>query len=186
MTRIRIAAGSFLALALLVSGAVAAEQLTSGPQVGDKVPGPFEPLNVTGPDAGKERCLYCKNGTHPVAMIFAREVSKPVARLIKKIDQATAHHSDAHMGSFVVFLSGSDAMPEHLKKLAEKEGIKHTILSVMESAPKAYDINPQADVTVVLYTNHTVKANYAFEKGQLTDKEIDHIVSAVPKILPAE
>ena len=30
-----------------------------------------------------------------------------------------------------------------------------------------------ADVTVVLYNQHKVKANYAFKKGELKDKDID-------------
>jgi hypothetical protein len=52
----RIAAGASLACALLVSSVFAAEALQSGPQPGDKVPGPFNPLNVTGDSAGKKAC----------------------------------------------------------------------------------------------------------------------------------
>jgi hypothetical protein len=36
----------------------------------------------------------------------------------------------------------------------------------------------------VLYTDHTVKANYAFKKGELKDKDIDAITKDVSKILP--
>ena len=81
-----------LALAVMV-GAVAAadkgEKLVSGPQVDQQVPGPFHPLNVTGEQAGQKFCLYCVNGTNPVAMIFARETSPELTSLIKKIDAAT-------------------------------------------------------------------------------------------------
>ena len=48
--------GASLAVALLVGGAVAAETLKSGPQPGNPVPGPFNPLNVTGSQAGKKAC----------------------------------------------------------------------------------------------------------------------------------
>jgi hypothetical protein len=48
------------AIACLAVGAFAAEGLKSGPAVGEKVPGTFEPLNVTGAMAGKKACLYCK------------------------------------------------------------------------------------------------------------------------------
>jgi hypothetical protein len=51
-----MAAGTSLALALFVAGAWGAERLESGPQVGKQIPGPFNPLNVTGPDAGQKRC----------------------------------------------------------------------------------------------------------------------------------
>lgn len=50
-----IVAGSALAMALLIGSALAAD-LTSGPQIGASVAA-FEPENVTGPAAGKKRCL---------------------------------------------------------------------------------------------------------------------------------
>jgi hypothetical protein len=46
-----------LALALLASSVWAGDALKSGPQVGDAVPSPFNPLNVTGKFAGKKQCL---------------------------------------------------------------------------------------------------------------------------------
>jgi hypothetical protein len=48
--------GSSLTLALVASCLGAGETLKSGPQVGDKVPGPFNPLNVTGSAAGQKAC----------------------------------------------------------------------------------------------------------------------------------
>lgn len=44
------------ALAVLTAGAVLAEGPKSGPKVGDQIPGPFNPYNVTGDDAGQKRC----------------------------------------------------------------------------------------------------------------------------------
>ena len=41
---------------LLVSSAVAADAVKSGPQPGDKID-PFHPLNVTGQFAGEKQCL---------------------------------------------------------------------------------------------------------------------------------
>jgi hypothetical protein len=51
----RIVLGTSMAAALLVSGAIAAESLKSGPQPG-KHPTPFNPLHVTGADAGSKSC----------------------------------------------------------------------------------------------------------------------------------
>lgn len=185
MRKVRVVATSVVGLALLAGGVLAAGTLKSGPQVGEEVPGPFHPLNVTGADAGKKVCLYCKNGNHPVAMIFARDLSQPVATLIKKIDTATEEHKDAKMGSFVVFLGQPEELKNQLKEVAEKEGIKNTVLSIDEPAgPEGYQVARDADVTVVLYTKHTVKANYAFKKGELKSKDVDAIVADVSKILP--
>jgi hypothetical protein len=55
--RNRMVAGASLALALLVSSAWAADALQSGPQVGEGIPKPFQPENVTGKFAGKKQCL---------------------------------------------------------------------------------------------------------------------------------
>jgi hypothetical protein len=186
MFRFRIITGALLALTVVVGGGVwAAENLKSGPQVGTPVPGPFHPLHITGENAGQKVCLFCKNGANPVAMIFAREVSPTLTTLIKKIDAATADHQGDHMGSFVVFLKYQEAMAKQAKQLADKEGIQYTVLSLDTAAgPQAYRVSKNADVTVVLYTNRTVKANYAFRKGELTEKDVTQIVADLSKILP--
>jgi hypothetical protein len=53
----RVAVGASLAFALLVGSTIGAEALESGPKVGSLIPGAFSPLNVTGDDAGQQRCL---------------------------------------------------------------------------------------------------------------------------------
>lgn len=141
MRKVNVSAASLIGLLAVAGLVLASEALVSGPQVGQKVPGPFEPLNINGPTAGEKQCLYCRNGTNPVVMIFAREVSEPLTTLIKKVDAATAEHQDAHMGSFVVFLSDSKELPDQLKETAEKDGLKKCVLSVMEpDGPKAYKV----------------------------------------------
>ncbi len=187
MRKFAIAVVPFAILSAGLVGVALAEPVTSGPQVGQKVPGPFKPLHVTGPDAGQRECLYCKNGANPVAMIFAREVSPELVALLKQIDAATAAHADCSMGSFVVFLSDLKELPDQLKKIAETDGIKTTILSVDEPAgPPSYKIAGDADVTVVLYTHRTVKVNRAFRKGELDDKAAAAVVTDLAKILPTE
>ena len=51
------AVAASLAMALLATSVWAGDALKSGPQVGDAVPSPFNPLNVTGKFAGKKQCL---------------------------------------------------------------------------------------------------------------------------------
>jgi hypothetical protein len=187
MRKFPIAIGSLLSLALVVGLALAADTIKSGPQVGQTVPGPFHPMNVTGESAGEKACLYCKNGTNPVAMIFARDVSDNLCALIKKIDECTEKNKERKMGSFVVFLNDSEDLPKQLKAMAEKEGIKNIVLSIDNPAgPAAYKVSKDADVTVVLYTDHTVKANHAFAKGELKEDNIAQIVNDVSKIVPKE
>lgn len=184
----RIVAGLALAFALVAGSVLAAGSIKSGPQPGERLAGPFHPLNVTGKAAGEKHCLYCENGENPVAMVFAREVTPEVAKLIKQIDVATQKHTDCSMGSFVVFLGEDKAeLEKQLKALASKASLKKIVLSIDNPAgPKGYKVAKDADVTVVLYTDRTAKANFAFKKGELKDKDISAIVADIKKILPAK
>ena len=120
-------------------------------------------------------------------MIFAREASPAVTALVKKIDAATAAHQDERLGSFAVFLSDSKELPAALKSVVEKEGIKNTILAIDDPAgPESYKIAADADVTVLLYTHRTVKANHAFRKGELTATAADAVLADLAKILTDE
>jgi hypothetical protein len=174
-----------LALTAMVTLAVAEEKeaLKSGPQVNEKLAGPFHPLNITGESAGEKHCLYCENGDNPVAMIFAREVTPEVTKLIKKLDGCTVKNSEAKMGGFVVFCSDEEGLDKKLKSMAKEADLKKMVLAIDNPAgPQKYKVNEKADVTVILYREHVVKANYAFAKGQLKDKDIDAIAADVAKI----
>jgi hypothetical protein len=175
-------------VALIVASTVhAGAPVKSGPQVGQEVPGPFHPMNVTGEQAGKKNCLYCANGANPVAMVFARNVNPQIASLLKKLDEATAKNAQANMGSFAVFCSDQEGLEGTLKDLAAKQGLKKLVLSIDNAAgPKGYEIARDADVTVVLYNEFTVRANYAFKAGELNQRDIDSIARDVAKIVAAK
>ena len=53
----RMMAGVMTAAVLAIAGATAGDAPKSGPQVGEKLAGPFHPLNVTGKKAGEKHCL---------------------------------------------------------------------------------------------------------------------------------
>lgn len=175
-----------LAAALLATGhSTADENLKSGPQVGQTVPGPFHPLNVTGQWAGEKHCLYCEHGSNPVAMVFARSVSPGLTKLVKELDRATAQNKKKAMGSFVVFLDDNEGLADQLKQLAKKEGLKATALAIDNPAgPEMYQVSRKADVTVVLYEDGTVRVNRAFARGELNEQAVGEIVKELPKILP--
>ena len=119
-------------------------------------------------------------------MVFAREASPALTKLIKKLDEATIKNKDAAMGSFVVFLNDADGLDKQLAEMAEKEKLEKTVLSIDNPAgPKAYKVAADADITVVLYVDHKVKANFAFKKGELKEGDIEKVVADVAKILPA-
>jgi hypothetical protein len=118
-------------------------------------------------------------------MIFAREINDGLTSLVKKLDEASVENKGCRMGSFVVFCSDDEGLKDKLKALADKEKLKRIVLTIDNPAgPEGYHVAKDADVTVVLYTQHNVKANYAFKKGQMTEADVDKIVADVKKILP--
>jgi hypothetical protein len=119
-------------------------------------------------------------------MIFAREISDNLTSLVKKIDHATAANSKARMGSFVVFCNDDEKLEGKLKELADKAKLKKCVLTIVDRAagPSGYSLAKDADITVVLYVGRTVKANHAFKKGEMKEKEIETILKDVSKIVP--
>src|SRR5689334_19679875 len=97
-----------------------AAELRSGPQVGMTVPGPFEPLNLNGPDAGDDCCLYCKFGNIPVAMVFAPKPSVELGKLVRELEAAAAVANKAgEVGACVIVTDTSAATRKALGKLAD-------------------------------------------------------------------
>ena len=175
------------ALVVVAGGFAVAAEIKSGPQAGEKLAGPFHPLNVNGDSAGKKACLYCKHGDNPVAMVFARSIDAGTEKLIAELEKVTAANSKCDMGAFVVFLSDDDKMADKLKEVSAKLKLKNVTLAVDNPAgPDTYNVSKDADLTVVLYSARTSKVNMAFGKGKMTDKDIDAVVKGVSKITPSK
>jgi hypothetical protein len=175
-----------LASLTLVLGTLAgAADLKSGPQPGDKVPGPFEPFNVNGDDAGRKQCLYCKHGDSPVAAIFARSADDAqLQKLIAALDAAAVKHEKAELGAFVVYLSDDAKLADTLKQQCEKAKYRQIVLAIdSPDGPPRYRIEKTADVTVILYRDRKVVSSFAFEKGKLGAKDVERIVADVAKIV---
>lgn len=176
----------FLTVALAAGGPTAlAADLKSGPQPGEKVPGAFHPLNINGEDAGKRACLYCNAGDSPVVAVFARSADNPaLQKLIAALEVETEKHAQAELNSFVVYCSGDTTLPLKLKKFADDAKLKRVILAVeAEEGPEKYSIHKDAEVTVLLYKERVVVANYAFAKGKMTEADVAKIVADIPKIV---
>jgi len=169
----------------VLGSAVFAAEFKSGPQAGEKVPGPFHPLNINGEYAGKKNCLYCLAGDDPTVAIFARNANDPVLqKLIVAIDEATVKYAKAEMNSFAVFCSDDVKMEAKLKDVAEKTKLKKLVLAIEpENGPEKYNINKDAEVTILVYKDRIVTANFTFEKGKLSESDIGEVLSGITKIV---
>jgi hypothetical protein len=181
---------AFLAVAFVVCACVfssfvtAAEPFRSGLQPGEQITTVFEPLNLNGAHAEEPHCLVCENGLCPVAMVLARDVSEPLLSLLSRLDAACQKHAALELGSFAVFFDAPAPLETKLRAVAAKQKLKKLVLSLeAEANIPEYKAAAAAEVTVMLYVRHHVKATFAFRKGELNDAAIDEIVDALPKIL---
>jgi hypothetical protein len=118
-----------------------------------------------------------------VVCVFARKTSEPLASLVKQIDQKIGENGQ--LKSFVVIVPKKGDKPaDDLKKLAQDAGIKHVPLTIGESpdGPPDYELAKDAEITVLMWKQHTVKVNHAYN-GDLTDKNVRAIVADIPKVL---
>lgn len=143
------------------------------------------------------------------AVLWAKEKldkDQPLAHLVKKLDKIIDRNPDGHMGTFFLFQAkGDDQVPirtrllelpaelgmTKLPKEAEADDANkpkpiddgHVVFCVDTETPADWKINPEDEVTVVLYNRHKVVKHYPFKEGP-TDKEVDEIVAQFDKMVP--
>src|SRR5438045_3150036 len=88
--------------------AAGADALVSGPQVGSKLPGGFNPVNVTNaelPDSAAKRSDYTEqHGAGPVDLVFGRGITDPLTNLMKKLDTEVGKNKAARLRAVLVIL----------------------------------------------------------------------------------
>ena len=115
--------------------------------------------------------------------MFARKTSGPLASLVKQIDKKIAEN--ASLKSFVVLMSEkAGTVKEDLTKLAKQASVKNVPLTMIgeKDGPPNYEVSSDADITVLMWNQGAVKVNLGY-KGELTEKDIETIVSEIPKLL---
>jgi hypothetical protein len=118
-----------------------------------------------------------------VVCVFARKTTEPLASLVKQIDKKIGE--DSRLKSFVVIMTkDGEKTTEDLKKLATDASVKNVPLTMIgeKDGPPDYEISSDADITVLMWNQGAVKVNHAY-KGELTEKEIETVVSSIPKLL---
>jgi hypothetical protein len=171
---------------MVAAAAVASAEVTSGPQVGERV-GAFTVTKVTGnPDDGvvdgKKLCYRCKMGQRPVVMVFARSADEKLAKFLKELEEEIEEHADTKLSAFVNMIGADEAaLTQAAADFVAKHDIKRVAFVIPEdvqNGPEDLKISPDADVTVVCYKEGKVQANHAFAAGGLSDERIEAIVHA--------
>ena len=87
----------------------------------------------------------------------------------------------------MTFLSDDQtALDPKLVAWGRKYALRDVPVGVFENldGPPSYRLNRDADVTVLLFVNRKVVANFAFRPGELTEERVADVLKALPEILP--
>jgi hypothetical protein len=184
----RSIAVSFAVLAACLPTLHAAEPCTSGLTPGQK-PGPYSSIVSVGAERGQSHCYICDTADHPAVVIFARRLSDPLGKLVAGLDKAVADDKAASLRAWVTFLSDDQiALDPKIVEWAKKYAIHGVPLAVFENidGPPSYRLSRDADVTVLLFVNRKVVANFAFREGELTGERVNEVLNALPDVVPSE
>jgi hypothetical protein len=168
-----------LALALSLSFANA-EDVKSGPD--KKIAGAFNVKAFTGEKAGKTLCYVCKFGGEArpaVVLIFTQKADDNLVTLVKAVDGVQKNNEK--LGTVVVGVGGVEGAD--LEKL-QKDHKLTTALTVAEDkdGPKAYSLNKDAAVTVLVYTKGgNITNNFAFKTTKEAAEKAKDIAAAAEK-----
>jgi hypothetical protein len=179
---------SFLTPAVLVVGALppaAAEPCRSGLEPGQR-PGPYAAVVSTGPQRGQSYCYVCETADRPAVVVFARSLSEPLGKLVRRLDQAVADNKKAELRGWVTFLSDDQpTFDPKVDRWGQQHAVRHVPLGVFEdlTGPPAYRLAADADVTVLLFAKRKVTANFAFRAGELTEERAKDVEKALAGLL---
>lgn len=102
--------------------------------------------------------------------------------LVKQLDQLLEKHQDERLSSFVSLLGPDrDQVEAAAKELGAKAGISNVAICVPVDhvdGPKELSISPDADVTVMVYRQSRVLANFAYKSDELNDEAIAKLMDA--------
>lgn len=175
-----------IAVLVVMSGLlVAADPCVSGLPPGER-PGPYSSVICTGPARGQPFCYICDNADRPAVVIFARHLGEPLGRLVKKVEKAVQDNQAAKLNAWVTFLHKDQAsIDTKVVEWGKRHAVSAVPLGVFEDegGPPSYRLHRDADVTVLLFVNRKVVANFAFRADELTDARATEVMKALPRIV---
>jgi hypothetical protein len=148
-------------------------------------PGPYSSVVVTGEYRGQSHCFICETADRPAVIVFAREPSRQLGKLVAGLDRAVHEHKGADLRAWVTFLGTDEsALAPRLLDWSKRHALRLVPLAVFEdlAGPPSYRLARDADVTVLLSVRQKVARNFAFRLGELTDERVAEVLKAVPAV----
>lgn len=169
---------------LLLAIAGAEEPCKSGLRENQR-PGPYTALVSVGPQRGQQHCFICESGSRPMVILFARQLSEPLGKLVGKLDKQLSMQKDSEVRIWVTFLNDDQtSFDPKVVDWSKKHATGNVPLGVFEDTvgPPTYLLAREAELTVLVANRQKVVANFAFRAGELNDTGTAAILKAVGKI----
>ncbi|HVK15244.1 MAG TPA: hypothetical protein VM597_41275 [Gemmataceae bacterium] len=174
---------SCLILIVACGFAAAKDPCVSGPQVGQR-PGPYSFLVASGPERGQPTCYVCETAEKPGVIVFSRDLSAPLAKLLAQCDATVAARPKGELRAWMTVLGEKTVTIDALGQWAKDAGLKSVPTGVFDDpvGPPTYKLAEDAEVTVLLFVDRKVVSNFAFRPGELDDKAVERIADEVGKL----
>jgi hypothetical protein len=173
-------------LLVLLLGALqaSADPGASGLQIGMK-PGPYSFLVATGAQRGQQTCFVCETAEKPAVVVFTRKLGDPLAKLLSKCDEFLGKQPNDSVRCWMTLLGEKTATLDELAKWSKQAGLKNVPVGVFDdpAGPPSYRLADNAEVTVLLWVNRKVIANFTFRAGELNDDAVKKIAETMPKLI---
>ncbi|MBM81828.1 MAG: hypothetical protein CMJ78_14725 [Planctomycetaceae bacterium] len=161
------------------------QRVKSGRKTGELVPS-FYVRAVTGPNRNKSICYVCRNGDRPVIMVLMRKTHDDLIPLLKRLDQVVDKNRANGLRCFGVLIheEPSEATPiVQTMAFNSKIQVPLSVTTDVVSAPACQNLNPDADLTVVMYRDLRVVSTFGFDSVELKKNDVDRVMSGVEKLL---
>jgi len=181
--KIRLAGALVVVASLAVAGATGiAGGVKSGPD--KKIGGAFDVKAITGDRKGDTLCYVCKYNAEArpaVVLVFTQKADDNIATMVKAIDGV--QKNNAKLGTVVVGVGGVQAAD--LEKLQTTHKLTTPLtIAVDENGPKAYMLNKDAAVTVLVYAKGgNISRNFAFASTKDAAAKAAEIATAAQDVL---
>ena len=185
----RLFLGTVLSAALVCGYVSAADTATECLKQGDPI-GAFYVTKVAGAaedgvSEGDELCYRCKYGQRPMVMVFTRKGGSKVNELVGMLDKAVTDHKDSQFKGLVTVLGADQSsLKGQATEIAEQSGAKNipvVVAADSENGPESYQIDPSAEVTIIIANESQVVASHSFAADSLdvasVMKEIEEMLN---------
>jgi hypothetical protein len=166
----------------LAFSAAVADEIKSGLET--KTGGAFNVKAITGERKDDTLCYVCKYNAEArpaVVLIFTQKADENLAQVVKAVDEV--QKSNAKLGTVVVGVSGVEA--SDFQKLQDTHKLTTPLtVAVDKDGPKAYKLNKDAAVTILVYKKGgVITKNFAFKDTKDAAAKVKDIAAAAQDVL---